>query len=56
MPEIGGFREVVEMINGDADTIAARLHIHPGSARARVATAKRLLMIDRTVLEHEVAA
>ncbi|MGN6760343.1 MAG: hypothetical protein ACTHJI_03315 [Leifsonia sp.] len=56
VPEIGGFREVAEMIGDDADTIAATLHIHPGSARARIATAKRLLMIARDVLELEVAA
>lgn len=56
VPEIGGFREVAEMIGDDANTIAATLHIHPGSARARIATAKRLLMIARVVLEQEVAA
>jgi DNA-directed RNA polymerase specialized sigma24 family protein len=56
VPEIGGFREVARMIGEDADTIAANLHIHPGSARARIATAKRLLMIARDVLELEVAA
>ena len=56
VPEIGGFREVAEMIGDDADTIAATLHIHPGSARARIATAKRLLMIARDVLGLEVAA
>ncbi len=56
VPEVGGFREVAEMIGDDANTIAATLHIHPGSARARIATAKRLLMIARVVLEQEVAA
>lgn len=56
VPETGGFREVAEMIGDDAATIAATLHIHPGSARARIATAKRLLMIARTVLEQEEAA
>lgn len=56
VPEIGGFREVAEMIGDDATTIAATLHIHPGSARARIATAKRLLMIARIVLEQEAAA
>jgi hypothetical protein len=56
VPEIGGFREVAGMIGDDADTIAARLHIHPGSARARIATAKRLLVIARAVLELEVVA
>lgn len=56
VPETGGFREVAEMIGDDAGAIAATLHIHPGSARARIATAKRLLMIARTVLEQEVAA
>ncbi|MGH1524227.1 hypothetical protein ACRAWC_09390 [Leifsonia sp. L25] len=56
VPEVGGFREVAEMIGDDAGTIAATLHIHPGSARARIATAKRLLMIAQTVLEQELAA
>ena len=56
VPEIGGFREVAEMIGEDPSTIAATLHIHPGSARARIATAKRLLMIARIVLEQELAA
>lgn len=55
VPEIGGFREVAEMIGDDANTIAETLHIHPGSARARIATAKRLLMIARVVLEQEAA-
>jgi hypothetical protein len=56
VPERGGFRAVAEMIDDDADTIAARLHIHAGSARARIATAKRLMMIARAVLEQEVSA
>ena len=56
VPEIGGFRQVAGMIGDDAGTIAAALHIHPGSARARIATAKRLLMIARSVLEQEVTA
>ncbi|SEG16415.1 hypothetical protein SAMN04488592_1946 [Microbacterium azadirachtae] len=56
VPETGGFREVAAMIGEDAGTIAETLRIHPGSARARIATAKRLLMIARTVLEQEVAA
>ena len=56
VPEIGGFREVAEMIGEDPSTIADTLHIHPGSARARIATAKRLLMIARSVLEQELAA
>lgn len=55
VPERGGLREVAEMIGDDADTIAATLHIHPGSARARIATAKRLLTIARTVLLQEAA-
>jgi hypothetical protein len=56
VPETGGFREVAEMISDDTNTIAARLHIHPGSARARIATAKRLLTIARAVLEQETTA
>lgn len=56
VPDVGGFREVAEMIGDDAGTIAAALHIHPGSARARIATAKRLLMIARSVLEQELVA
>ncbi|MEY9951675.1 sigma factor [Leifsonia sp. EB34] len=56
VPEIGGLREVAGMVGEDAGTIAETLRIHPGSARARIATAKRLLMIARTVLEREVTA
>jgi hypothetical protein len=56
VPERGGFREVAEMLDDDAETIAATLHIHAGSARARIATAKRLLTIARAVLEQEIAA
>jgi len=56
VPETGGLREVAEMIGDDAGTIAARLHIHPGSARARIATTKRLLMIARAVLAQEMGA
>jgi hypothetical protein len=52
---MGGFRELAEMIGDDANTIAETLHIEPGSARARIATAKRLLMIARVVLEQEAA-
>lgn len=56
VPERGGMREVAEMIRDDADTIAARLQIHAGSARARIATVKRLLTIARTVLQQEITA
>ncbi|NEN07642.1 sigma-70 family RNA polymerase sigma factor [Diaminobutyricibacter tongyongensis] len=56
VPERGGLREVAEMIGDDADAIAATLHIHSGSARARIATAKRLLGIARTVIQQEMAA
>lgn len=56
VPERGGLREVAEMIGNDAETIAATLHIHAGSARARIATAKRLLTIARVVLQQETAA
>jgi len=56
VPVQGGLREVAGMLDDDAKTIAARLGIHPGSARARVATAKRLVGVARTVLEHELAA
>jgi hypothetical protein len=44
------------MLTDDASTIAAKLGIHPGSARARIATAKRLLYVAQSVLEHEYAA
>lgn len=53
LPEHGGLREVASMISDDAETIADALHLHPGSARARIATAKRLLMIARAVLLEE---
>jgi hypothetical protein len=56
LPERGGLREVAERIGEDADEIAATLHLHPGSVRARIATAKRLLTIARTVLEQEMVA
>lgn len=56
VPERGGLREVAERIGDDADEIAATLHIHPGSARARIATAKRLLTIARTVLQQEMVS
>ncbi|WP_157487608.1 hypothetical protein [Leifsonia sp. Root112D2] len=56
LPAQGGLREVAGMLNDDASTIAAKLRIHPGSARARIATAKRLLTVAQTVLEHELAA
>jgi hypothetical protein len=56
VPEQAGLREVAEMIGDDAETIAATLHIHAGSARARIATAKRLLSVARTVLQQEFAA
>ncbi|MGH1527100.1 hypothetical protein ACRAWC_25765 [Leifsonia sp. L25] len=55
VPEVGGFRGSQKMISDDANTIAETLQIHPGSARARIAT-KRLLMIARVVLEQEAAA
>lgn len=58
IPERGGLRAVAAMIDDDADagTIAAALHLHPGSARARIATVKRLLTIARAVLQQEAGA
>jgi DNA-directed RNA polymerase specialized sigma24 family protein len=56
VPVRGGLREVASMLTDDASTIAAKLGIHPGSARARIATAKRLLYVAQSVLEHEYAA
>lgn len=56
IPERGGLHEVAELLGDDAETIAAALHLHPGSARARIATVKRLLAIARTVLQRELAS
>lgn len=51
-----GLREVAGMLEDDAATIAGKLGIHPGSARARIATAKRLLNLAHAVLENELIA
>lgn len=55
VPARGGYRDVAAMLDCDAPTIAATLGIHPGSARARIATARRLLHIAQVVLEQELA-
>jgi hypothetical protein len=56
VPAQGGLRQVAGMLTEDATAIADTLGIHPGSARARIATAKRLLKVAQSVLEHELAA
>jgi len=56
VPERGGLREVAAMIGTDATTIAETLHLHEGTARARIAHAKRLLMIAYAILHQDVPA
>jgi DNA-directed RNA polymerase specialized sigma subunit, sigma24 homolog len=56
LPDHGGLREVAGMLGESAQTIAKSLDIHPGSARARIAQAKRLLYIAHTVMRQELAA
>jgi DNA-directed RNA polymerase specialized sigma24 family protein len=55
VPERGGLREVAAMIGTDATTIAETLQLHPGAARARIATAKRLLTIAYAVIHQDGA-
>lgn len=50
LPDQGGLREVARMLGDSTEAIAKKLNIHPGSARARVAQAKRLLYIAHTVM------
>lgn len=56
LPDQGGLREVARMLGDSSDAIAKKLDIHPGSARARIAQAKRLLYIAHTVMRQEQAA
>jgi DNA-directed RNA polymerase specialized sigma24 family protein len=56
IPVQGGLREVAELLGQDAPAIADRLHIHPGSARARIATARKLVRIAAAVMQAERAA
>lgn len=56
LPDHGGVREVARMLQDTPQTIAKTLGIHPGSARARIAQAKRLLYIAHTVMRRELAA
>lgn len=56
LPDHGGVREVARMLGETAQTIAETLDIHPGSARARIAQAKRLLYIAHIVMRQELAA
>lgn len=58
VPEQGGLRETAELLGQDADAVADTLGIHPGSARSRIALAKRMLAIAAAVLaqEHLTAA
>jgi DNA-directed RNA polymerase specialized sigma24 family protein len=56
LPPTGGFRETAEHLDDSGPVLAARFGIHPGSARARIATTKRLLTIAQIVLDREAAA
>lgn len=56
IPDQGGIREVARMLDDSSEAIAKKLDIHPGSARARIAQAKRLLYIAHTVMRQEHAA
>lgn len=56
LPDTGGIREVARMLGESSEAIANKLKIHPGSARARIAQAKRLLYIAHTVMRQERAA
>lgn len=56
IPDQGGLREVAGMLGDSSEAIAKKLDIHPGSARARIAQAKRLVYIAHTVMRQEQAA
>jgi len=56
IPEHGGLRAAAAMIGTEPTTVAEKLHIHEGTARARIAAAKRLLTIADAILRQEVAA
>ncbi|MEY9853080.1 DNA-directed RNA polymerase specialized sigma24 family protein [Leifsonia sp. EB41] len=56
IPDQGGIREVARMLGDSSEAIAKKLDIHPGSARARIAQAKRLVYIAHTVMRQEQAA
>jgi DNA-directed RNA polymerase specialized sigma24 family protein len=56
LPDQGGLREVARMLGDSSEAIAKKLDIHPGSARARIAQAKRLLYIAHAVMRQEQAA
>ncbi|GAA4163837.1 hypothetical protein GCM10022286_24890 [Gryllotalpicola daejeonensis] len=56
VPDDGRLREVATFPGQDADAIASAFHIHPGRARAEIATLKRLLGIAQGVLRAERAA
>jgi DNA-directed RNA polymerase specialized sigma24 family protein len=53
LPPTGGYREAAEHLDEPGAVLAERLGIHPGSARARLAITKRLLMIAQIVLDRE---
>lgn len=56
LPDQGGLREAARMLEKSPLAIAKTLDIHPGSARARIARAKRLIYIAHTVMQQETAA
>lgn len=55
LPEAGGVRSVLPFMGANSEEVAQLLGVHPGTARARLATAKRLLQIAMSVLESEAA-
>lgn len=55
LPEACGARSVLPFMDANSEEVARLLGVHPGTARARLATAKRLLRIAMSVLESEAA-
>jgi hypothetical protein len=53
LPPTGGYRDAAEHLEDTGQVLAERLSIHPGSARARLAVTKRLLMIAQIVMDRE---
>lgn len=53
VPEFGGLRQVAQLFDLEPAALAESLHLHPGSIRARVAMARRLMRIAYAVLREE---
>jgi DNA-directed RNA polymerase specialized sigma24 family protein len=53
VPDVAGLRTVLPLLDSSCDDIAARLGLHPGTVRSRVATVRRLLDIAMLVLRSE---